>query len=299
MVYAYGLSTLSTIPIGQMSLVSYTLRCNDPMKKLLGSLKSLFDQIEFVYTPESIKVSQLYEATSSTRKTRRREVSGAVVAEMLVQLCLPAKNINLNYQANDDEFSQVFNVMDLYEVYRSAGVKNGSQLQVDTKNQLQITFFDTQKEVEYYNGHVKTVTSIKELYVEPENLETFNREYYVGVDRFVDIVKSIYNMVKLITSTNTAWYQWCDRGIYFYVLDNNQKLKGEQFVGERPDSIDFNSDDRHRLPRSVIAFIRTCLSIAVKKQKNYKVRLARGEDDELLISVLLRGEIGTVNIIIR
>lgn len=285
-----------------MTLVSFTLKCNDPMKKILGSLKSLFDQVEIVYSPKGIEISQLYEATSSSRKNRRREVASSVEASMLIQLILPSESIGMKYDCDEEEFSQVFSVMDLFEVYRSTGVKNGSRLQVDSKDRLQIKFFDTQKDTEYYNGHVNTVSSIKELYVLHGGTETFSTKYTTSVEQFIDIIKSIGNMVKLITSTNTAWYQWSKHGIYFFVLDNSQNLKGYQFIGDssaKDEEFEVGPpEERRRLPRSIIGFIRTCLTTSNKKKKNNVVQLARGESDELMLSMTLREEIGTVNAII-
>lgn len=296
------LYTLSIICIGEMTLVSFTLKCNDPLKKILGSLKSLFDQVELMYSSNGIEISQLYEATSSSRKNRRRETTSSVEASMLIQLVLPSDNINMKYECDEEEFSQVFSVMDLFEIYRSTGVKNGSHLLVDSKDQLQVKFFDSQKGTEYYNGHVNTVSSIKELYVLYNGLDTFKTNYTTSVEQFIDVIKSIGNMVKLITSTNTAWYQWSEHGIYFFVLDNNQNLKGYQFIGDekyKDDEFELGSpDDRKRLPRSIIGFIRTCLTTAEKKKKNSIIQLLRGDSDELLLKITLRGEIGTINAII-
>lgn len=279
-----------------MALATFKLRCNDPFKKLFGALKSLFDQVELVYRPENVLICQNYEATSSSRKNRKREVASTVEANMLVQLVLPKDGIELNYHHDQPEFSQVFNVMDLYEVYRSTGVKNGSRLTVPNPESLQMVFYDIARGAEYYNGQVNTVPIIRQLYMDPEGLDSFTRACTVDVDRLIDVVKSITNMIKLITSTNTAWYQWGENGgVYFYVLDNNSALKGYQVIGTGDKEFKVR-EERQRVPRSLITFIRTCLTTAEKKSQ---VELARGAGNELLMTVKLRMGVGHVNIVVH
>lgn len=278
-----------------MALVSFKVRCNDPFKKLFGSLKSLFDQVEVVYRKDGIVICQDYEATSSSRKNRKREVASTVEACMLVQLSLPREGIELSYNHDQPEFSQVFNVMDLYEVYRSTGVKNGSRLTIPSPDKLQVVFYDIARGAEYYNGQISTVPSIKQLYMDISGLESFTPVCTVDIDRFIDVIKSINNMIKLITSTNTAWYQWSDDGIYFYVLDNSSVLKGHQVIGTGDNEFKV-SEERQRVPRSLITFIRTCLTTAEKKSQ---VMLARGAANELLLTIKLRMGVGVVNITIH
>lgn len=288
--------------------LSLKINTNDVIKRLMTSLKNLFQEIELLYTEDGVYLSQVYQCGSS-KKTDINKYN----VQMLVYIKLSANQISLKYNSSPQTISQKYETKELASIYNSTGVKNSSNISIfaDTKtgeNRMEIELLD-KNGATMYERQVNIIKNQNELFLEPEGLDSFTKICAIQAPILANIIKPIFGEIKLAKSTSSVYCKPYNDSIVFYVLDANNYLKGCKSIPY--DSTNLNKFNGRPIedvsecipiPKPVLNFIKACTTTC-DKQTNVMVSrntvsTTEGDKTQLKFDFLLSSNIGSLQLVI-
>lgn len=281
--------------------ISFYIASNDIIKRLTSSLKVIFQEVEFLYTQEGITISQIYQCVNTKKKN-----TNLPIVNMLVVVKLTAAQIGLNFNPSPCNISQKYSTQELAAIYNSTSVKNSSEVHVFSdfetgENTMNIKLLG--KNVCTYERQVNVLHNQNELYVESEGMDTFKTSCNIQASLLSDILKPLVGEVKLTKSTSAVYCKSYPDSVVFYVLDENNYLKGIKSIPfdninlDRFKNCQIDVSDCIYIPKPILNFIKQCVAMC---DKNTNVVISRNIEDnsQVKFDFTLKNSIGNIQAVV-